>query len=167
LAWKEHSILHTTILGKSKSEFHIKDKENDPETELYDETTGKGYIEGRQLNSLIEISDNNESENWESICSDSCYKPTTDDVGCCLKIECRVVQSKDSTLLTEPVVIFTEPVLSAPKVPHTKRTLVTIPGGPISGARLRILTYNILAEVYATRQVILFLCPFNSLFLFF
>lgn len=153
LAWKEHSVLHSSILEvKPKSEFIIKDKENDHETELYDETTGKGYIEGRRLNSLIEISDNNESENWVSICSESCYKPTIDDVGCCLKIECRAVQSKDSTLLTEPVVIFTEPVLSAPKVPHTKRPLITIPGGPVSGTRIRILTYNILAEVYATRQ---------------
>lgn len=62
----------------------------------------------------------------------------------------------DNTILAGPVSIVTEPVLSAPKAPP-KRPLITIPGAlvgsPAPLARFRIVSYNILSELYATKQV--------------
>ena len=66
-----------------------------------------------------------------------------------------MLSTADGSILAGPTTLFTEPVLSSPVKPP-KRALQTIPGSGsgISGAvRFRIVTYNILAELYATKQV--------------
>jgi CCR4-NOT transcription complex subunit 6 len=81
------------------------------------------------------------------------YIPLADDVGCVLKVEVSALSS-DGTVLAGPMISFTEPVLSAPRGPP-KRQLVTIPSSsPASavGTRFRVISYNILAELYATKQ---------------
>ena len=97
--------------------------------------------------------DDTEQHQWPEICTETSYEPATDDVGCVLRIEVRAISVVGGGILSGPVVIFTEPVLSAPRAPP-KRQLLAIPG-PTSGGgvRFRVISYNILAEVYATKQV--------------
>jgi CCR4-NOT transcription complex subunit 6 len=92
---------------------------------------------------------------WTPLSTDKAYVPTKDDVGCVLKIEVTALTVSDNSVLAGPLVSFTEPVLAAPRGPP-KRQLVTAPAPASSGStgtRFRIISYNILAEQYATKQV--------------
>jgi len=99
---------------------------------------------------------NTSAMDWTQICSEKEYTPTELDVGCRLKIEVTAYSAADNSVLAGPVVIYTEPVLSTP-TPPPKRRLIAIPGavtGVAGATRFRIISYNILAELYATKQVI-------------
>lgn len=94
-----------------------------------------------------------DSNDWVTICHEKLYIPTQDDIGCLLRVEVKALAISDGTVLAGPVVVVTEPVLSAPHAPP-KRPLMTIAGSTSGGgARFRVLSYNILAELYATKQV--------------
>ncbi len=103
----------------------------------------------------LAVSDDVSLKEWVTVCYDKSYTPTAEDVGCILRIEVKSVAISDGTVLAGPVVVITEPVLSAPRAPP-KRPLLTVAGSTSGGgARFRVLSYNILAELYATKQVIL------------
>lgn len=90
---------------------------------------------------------------WGFIYDGKTYTPTAEDVGCRLRIDVWAM-SADHTVLAGPVMLYTEPVLSMPTKPP-KRGLQAIPGsgqGVAAAVRFRIVSYNILAEIYATRQ---------------
>lgn len=94
------------------------------------------------------------SEDWLEICHDRSYTPTVEDIGCVLRIEVRAFSVNDGSLLAGPIYSFTEPVLAPPRAPPP-RALVTVPGalnGVTVAARFRVVSYNILAEIYATKQ---------------
>ena len=62
----------------------------------------------------------------------------------------------DGRVLAGPVTAYTDPVLAAPRGPP-KRHLVASPpprdsSAVTTGARFRVVSYNILAELYATKQ---------------
>lgn len=89
---------------------------------------------------------------WEEVCSERVFRPGPDDVGCCMRIECTAI-NLDGSVLFGPVTIRTEPVLASPP-PPPRRPLVTVKdAGAGGGFRFRILTYNLLAEIYATQQM--------------
>lgn len=89
---------------------------------------------------------------WVQIHNDRNYTPTAEDVGRCLRIECQAL-AINGDVISGPKVIFTEPVLAAPGPPPS-RSIVPVQGASASsgGVRFRIVSYNILAEVYATKQ---------------
>jgi hypothetical protein len=91
---------------------------------------------------------------WTLLTTDKSYTPTQEDIGCVMKVEVSALSISDNQILAGPIVAFTEPVLSAPKGPP-KRHLVTLPAPSAgsTGARFRVISYNILAELYATKQV--------------
>mmetsp|Transcript_2444 Transcript_2444/g.3467 ORF Transcript_2444/g.3467 Transcript_2444/m.3467 type:complete len:622 (+) Transcript_2444:235-2100(+) len=96
-----------------------------------------------------------EDEEWVEITNGSValYTPTKTDVGHCLRLECRAFSTATDKMLCPPRIITTEPVLSAPPIPP-KRALVAVKGaGGGGGLRFRVVTYNILAEIYATQQM--------------
>ena len=90
-------------------------------------------------------------EEWIEISRDDVYIPGSDDVGRKLKLEA-VAYSETGELLMHRVV-KTDIVLSRAPDP-VKRTLVTPKNGAGAGAgaRFRIVSYNVLAEIYATQQ---------------
>jgi CCR4-NOT transcription complex subunit 6 len=93
-------------------------------------------------------------ESWVAIGINKEYVPTADDVGCVLRVEVSATATNDGKLLAGPMISFTDHVLSTPRGPPS-RSLLTIPSTvPISsaGARFRVISYNILAELYATKQ---------------
>lgn len=91
-------------------------------------------------------------EDWLEISRDQFYIPGMDDVGRKLKLEA-AAYSLDTGELLMSRVLKTDVVLGrAPDPP--KRALVTAKGisGSAGGARFRVVTYNVLAEIYATQQ---------------
>eukprot|EP00568_Trieres_chinensis_P006705 CAMPEP_0183296274 /NCGR_PEP_ID=MMETSP0160_2-20130417/3902_1 /TAXON_ID=2839 ORGANISM="Odontella Sinensis, Strain Grunow 1884" /NCGR_SAMPLE_ID=MMETSP0160_2 /ASSEMBLY_ACC=CAM_ASM_000250 /LENGTH=671 /DNA_ID=CAMNT_0025457873 /DNA_START=45 /DNA_END=2056 /DNA_ORIENTATION=+ len=93
------------------------------------------------------------SGDWVEISRDQVYHPTPDDVGRKLKLEAGAYMSETGELLMHRTV-KTDIVLSRAPDP-VKRNLVTSKntgGGGGGGARFRVVTYNVLAEIYATQQ---------------
>ncbi|KAL7472882.1 hypothetical protein ACHAXS_013264 [Conticribra weissflogii] len=91
-----------------------------------------------------------QSEEWVEISRDQIYIPNADDVGRKLKVEAAAYSLESGELLMHRVV-KTDLVLSRTPDPE-KRALVTSKPVGGGGARFRIVTYNILAEIYATQQ---------------
>ena len=90
------------------------------------------------------------SEEWVEIYVGQHYTPNADDVGRKLKLEA-AAYSMDTHELLMHRVVKTDIVMSRTPDPE-KRSLVTAKSAPGGGARFRIVTYNILAEIYATQQ---------------
>mmetsp|Transcript_31940 Transcript_31940/g.42588 ORF Transcript_31940/g.42588 Transcript_31940/m.42588 type:complete len:615 (-) Transcript_31940:99-1943(-) len=96
---------------------------------------------------------NQPQDEWVEISRDQLYVPGTEDVGRKLKLEAAAYSSETGELLMHRVV-KTDLVLSRAPDP-AKRNLVTAKtggGGSGGGARFRMVTYNVLAEIYATQQ---------------
>lgn len=91
-----------------------------------------------------------DSEEWVEISRDQIYIPNENDVGRKLKVEAAAYSMESGELLMHRVV-KTDLVLGRTPVPE-KRNLVTAKPAGGGGARFRIVTYNILAEIYATQQ---------------
>jgi len=91
------------------------------------------------------------NEEWMEISRDQLYIPGPEDVGRKLKLEAAAYSIETGELLMHRVV-KTDLVLSRAPDP-IKRPIVTAKTGPTGGgARFRIATYNVLAEIYATQQ---------------
>lgn len=91
-----------------------------------------------------------QSQEWVEISRAELYVPHADDVGRKLKLEAAAYSVESGELLMHRVV-KTDLVLSRTPDPE-KRNLVTAKSAAGGGARFRIVTYNILAEIYATQQ---------------
>lgn len=91
------------------------------------------------------------SDEWEEISHEYIYVPDENDAGRKMKLEaCAVSQETGEILMSR--VVKTDIVLSKTPPPK-KMNLVTVKGaGGGGGARFRVVTYNILAEIYATQQ---------------
>ncbi len=144
-AWKEHKLRHG-LLRKITSLSELSDSPNDDEEGAEDKPAN--------ASTSNETSKNNGE--WLQVGEERMYVPSPDDIGCRLRLEVRAFSVLDNTLIAGPTKVFTDPVLSSPMRPP-KRNLQTIPGASGSGmsgaVRFRIVSYNILAEIYATKQV--------------
>ncbi len=101
--------------------------------------------------SQYQYSDDQQVEEWVEISNNQIYVPTKDDIGRKLKLEAGAYSIDTGELLMHRV-IKTDLVLSRAPDP-AKRNLVTAKtSGPRGGERFRVVTYNILAEIYATQQ---------------
>jgi CCR4-NOT transcription complex subunit 6 len=97
-------------------------------------------------------SNNLQDEEWLEVSRDQLYIPGLDDIGRKLKLEAAAYSTETGELLMHRVV-KTELVLARAPDP-LKRSLVTSKtgAGAAGGARFRIVSYNVLAEIYATQQ---------------
>lgn len=100
--------------------------------------------------------DQPQQQEWVEISQDSIYTPTQHDVGRKLKLDAYAISTETGEILMHRLVT-TDLVLSRAPDP-VKRNLVTTKTPPprqasnSSGERFRIVTYNVLAEIYATQQ---------------
>jgi CCR4-NOT transcription complex subunit 6 len=147
MAWKEHSKRkHAAAVAAAKLASHKGGSMGS--VDVLEQTEENVADRALQQNDISEYDTND----WTIILSESSYVPTSEDVGCLLRLEVSAVALSDGAVLAGPVLLFTEPVLSIPPAPP-KRSLLSIPGPSGGGGmRFRVVTYNILAEVYATRQ---------------
>ena len=79
------------------------------------------------------------------------YIPNADDIGRKLKVEA-AAYSVDTQELLMHRVVKTDLVLSRTPDPEKRNLVTTKSASAGGGARFRIVTYNILAEIYATQQ---------------
>mmetsp|Transcript_8011 Transcript_8011/g.11950 ORF Transcript_8011/g.11950 Transcript_8011/m.11950 type:complete len:628 (-) Transcript_8011:201-2084(-) len=133
----------------------VAERDSDDDVVDAEELDEGGYVEGHVPTSLMDTLHGGADGQWEEIFSEQTYIPTAEDVGKVLRIECRAV-GKDCETLAGPVVVYTECVLSAPRLPP-RRALHAVPnaGASLSSqsqVRFRVVSYNILAEIYATKH---------------
>lgn len=142
-------------------------EESDSDKEILEpddpDDAGGGYVEGHIPTSLMDENHGGQGH-WEVIHGEKSYVPTSADVGRILRIECKAL-TPDGTVLAGPVVVYTESVLSAPRLPP-RRALQAVPQGPSnlssqSQFRFRIVSYNILAEIYATKHAYPYTDPWS------
>lgn len=139
-AWKEHAKRHSIIRKLSSISETVLTPPNEPE----------------DIKVVADAAKLNADDEWQQISDQKSYTPTAEDIGCRLRIDITAISTADNTLIAGPIALFTEVVLTAPKKSPIKRNLHAIPHErtAVSGAvRFRIVSYNILAEKYATRQV--------------
>jgi CCR4-NOT transcription complex subunit 6 len=117
-----------------------------------DPSTPRGYVGGFiGYSNDGETSEMPQSEEWVEISRDQLYVPGQEDVGRKLKLEAAAYSSETGELLRHRVVKTDLVLCRAPNPP--KRNLVTSKVGTGGGgARFRIISYNVLSEIYATQQ---------------
>ncbi len=107
------------------------------------------------------VSDNDfgtSEDDWELVSGGSVYTPVTADVGRTLKVECCAVSLSNSCeIIAGPETVYTAVVLDRPEPPpaRIRRSVNSTgfgPGVSLAG-KFRVMSYNILSEVYATKQV--------------
>ena len=94
---------------------------------------------------------NESNTEWTEISRDQVYVPTQEDVGRKLKLEAGAYSIETGELLMHRV-IKSDLVLSRAPDPVKRNFITAKTSGPRGGDRFRIVTYNILAEIYATQQ---------------
>jgi CCR4-NOT transcription complex subunit 6 len=111
---------------------------------------GSGFNNTNTMSNINPYSTQSSEDEWIEISRDQLYIPHTEDIGRKLKVEAAAYSIESGELLMHRVV-KTDLVLSRTPEPE-KRNLVTAKPAGGGGARFRIVTYNILAEIYATQQ---------------
>lgn len=90
-------------------------------------------------------------ETWVEVGRERRYTPQQEDVGFVLKYECSIIDAARQYEACRPAQAFSSRVRPAPNLPQ--RSLVALPGpgaGGVGGyGRFTLLTYNILADLYA------------------
>jgi CCR4-NOT transcription complex subunit 6 len=109
-----------------------------------------GYISTNNTSSNNAYTEFTGGDDWIEVSRDQIYLPGPDDVGKKLKIEAAAYSLETGELLMSRVV-KTDVILGRAPDP-LKRNLVTSKSGGGSGPRFRVVTYNVLAEIYATQQ---------------
>jgi CCR4-NOT transcription complex subunit 6 len=115
-------------------------------------STPRGYVGGFIGYSGNEDGDAPKIDEWVEISREQLYIPGPEDVGRKMKLEAAAYSVETGELLMHRVVKTDLVLAKAPDPP--KRNLVTSKagGGGGGGARFRIISYNVLAEIYATQQ---------------
>jgi CCR4-NOT transcription complex subunit 6 len=114
-------------------------------------TTPRGYLGG--YNPPSYAANGEFGDEWIEISRDQVYLPTEEDVGHKIKIEAAAYSLETGELLMSRVV-KTDVVLGRAPQP-VSRKIVTANNankGASNGPRFRVVTYNVLAEIYATQQ---------------
>jgi CCR4-NOT transcription complex subunit 6 len=109
---------------------------------------GSGASGGYNYN---DYGEGEQKEEWVEISRDQLYIPNGDDCGRKLKLEAAAYHSETGELLMLRVV-KTDIVLARAPDPIKRSLVASKANGAAGGARFRIATYNVLAEIYATQQ---------------
>uniref|UniRef100_A0A7S2RJ55 Endonuclease/exonuclease/phosphatase domain-containing protein n=1 Tax=Rhizochromulina marina TaxID=1034831 RepID=A0A7S2RJ55_9STRA len=88
---------------------------------------------------------------WVEVCTNKVFNPSPKDVGRRFRLECTAVR-RDGSPLFGPRSIRIEPVLAAPPPPPRRRLIASPNASSGGGHRFRVVSYNVLAEIYATQH---------------
>jgi len=140
-AWPRHQQLHN-MAGVSLGVWHNDD--GDPESCVSSDDPVK--LQCRFPPPLANI--------WAEVSNQKRYTPLGDDVGRMLRLEVSLLKSISST--------ETSSVLPEPEAPPPRQMVYATEMAPTPGSVFRTFSYNILADMYATRQRYPY-CPLWSL----
>lgn len=108
-------------------------------------------------------------ETWTELCLTKNYTPTEDDVGRMLRLECAPVIETEIDENGNPKAKLgpwmhkdTQAVLPSPRPPNPRRLICTGDTNTIDGPSFKVLSYNILAPIYATKTIYPY-CPMHAL----
>lgn len=108
-------------------------------------------------------------ETWTELGETKHYTPTEDDVGRMLRLECAPVIAKELDENGNPKIKLgpwvhkdTQAVLPSPRPPNPRRLICTGDTNTIDGPSFKVLSYNILAPIYATKTIYPY-CPMHAL----
>eukprot|EP00808_Paulinella_micropora_P018719 g22037.t1 len=93
---------------------------------------------------------------WRPSSRERAYYPSAEDVGCALKLECSPVpknKRSDASINRTWATLTTSPVISAPGPPPSRRVIYNVPTVPTADRVFKCLNYNVLAQLYATKQI--------------
>ncbi|CAI0406493.1 unnamed protein product [Linum tenue] len=175
-AWQHHRVLHDRAASA------VNENGNEEE-ELFGRfnSTGSGVINSTlptsaSSASLINgstplypttVTQRNGGETWFEVGRSKTYTPSADDIGHVLKFECVVVDAETKQTVGHPSTLMTSRVIPAPSPPP--RRLVPVNGADViahldadgrisSTGTFTVLSYNILADAYATSESYAY-CP--------
>lgn len=103
-------------------------------------------------------------DSWYEVGQGKSYTPTADDVGHILKLECTPMDAKTRQPVAAPSTLLTSRVIPAPS--PTPRRMVSVYGEgtseigdrPIKPGTFTVVSYNVLADLYATNEMYSY-CP--------
>lgn len=148
---------HVPSTENSENDPAVDEESSSPQTPTgnnnpYQQKNFQSYKKGfHDMGGDIDLSGQLNDE-WIEISQDHIYIPNDQDVGRKLKLEAAALSMETGEVLMQRVV-KTDLVLNRAPDP-VKRNLVTVKGvgSGGGGTRFRIVTYNVLAEIYATQQ---------------
>ncbi|KAL1820983.1 hypothetical protein DCAR_0417353 [Daucus carota subsp. sativus] len=171
-AWQHHRVLHERAASA------VNENGNEEE-ELFGRfnSTGSGGLAISQSNSSLSngttplypaaVAQRNGGETWFEVGYAKTYTPTADDIGHVLKFECVVVDAETKLPAGHVNTLLTSRVIPAPS--PTPRRLISVSGVDVTGhldldgrlsssGTFTVLSYNILADAYATNELYSY-CP--------
>ncbi|KAJ7570133.1 hypothetical protein O6H91_01G107700 [Diphasiastrum complanatum] len=153
----QYSSTGTTILGSSGS------------SAVSGATTAGGFGNGSIYTNSARISEQGNGETCYEVGQGKTYTPTADDVGHALKLECVAVSAATVMAVGTPSTLFTSRVIPAPS-PTPRRMIpvnsldgltsldADVDGRVAVSGTFTLLSYNILADLYATSDMYSY-CP--------
>ncbi|CAI0402440.1 unnamed protein product [Linum tenue] len=175
-AWQHHRVLHDRAASA------VNENGNEEE-ELFGRfnSTGSGVINSTLPTSASSasltngstplypatVTQRNGGETWFEVGRSKTYTPSADDIGHVLKFECVVVDADTKQTVGHPSTLLTSRVILAPSPPP--RRLIPVNGADVIGhldadgrisssGTFTVLSYNILADAYATSESYAY-CP--------
>lgn len=150
------SVLNTTNGAKSPGPANVSENGSNSGSNYSAASnpgTPRGFLGGYSGNSNGDYNSGElpQGEDWIEISRDMLYTPGAEDIGRKLKLEAAAYSSETGELLMHRVV-KTDLVLARAPDPVSRTMVTTKSSGGGGGARFRIVTYNVLAEIYATQQ---------------
>ncbi|KAE8645782.1 hypothetical protein Csa_017169 [Cucumis sativus] len=154
-SWQHHRVLHDRAASAMN-------ENGNEEEELF----GR-YNNNNNNNNSAAVTQKTGVETWLEVGRYKSYTPTAEDIGQVLKFECAVVDVETMLPVASPLTVLTSRVIPAPS-PSPRRVIpvngvdvmgkLDLDGRVSSSGTFTVLSYNILADVYATNETFSY-CP--------
>lgn len=174
-AWQHHRVLHDRAAsavnenGNEEEELFGRFNSSGPgvNTGLSGSASSPSLTNGSTPLYPAAITQRSGGETWFEVGRSKTYTPTADDIGHVLKFECVVVDAETKLTAGHVNTILTSRVIPAPS--PSPRRLISVSGVDVMGhldsdghisssGTFSVLSYNILADVYATSEIYSY-CP--------
>ncbi|KAL2923973.1 Carbon catabolite repressor protein 4-like protein 2 [Bienertia sinuspersici] len=175
-AWQHHRVLHDRA-ASAVNENGAEDEElfgrfNSTgsgvlNTGLPPSTSSPNLTNGSTPLYPAAVTQRSGGETWFEVGRSKTYTPSADDIGHALKFECVVVDAETKMVVGHPMTLTTSRVIPAPT--PTPRRMISVSGVDVMGhldsdgrvtsaGNFTVLSYNILADAYATSDTYSY-CP--------
>lgn len=174
-AWQHHRVLHDRAAsavnenGNEEEELfgRFNSSGSGVNTGLSGSASSPSLTNGSTPLYPAAITQRSGGETWFEVGRSKTYTPTADDIGHVLKFECVVVDAETKLTAGHVNTILTSRVIPAPS--PSPRRLISVSGVDVMGhldsdghisssGTFSVLSYNILADVYATSEIYSY-CP--------